>query len=268
MTIKEIKESELRELEELNLELSSNPYYPETELRELEELDGLELSYNPYYPEEDLLTNESIQVIFHDHRSLDEKMHCFVTGSSSFKENEPWIQTYSGKRFTPLNPTMNSIVIQDIASALSMQCRFAGHINEFYSVAQHSVYVSYFCDSKYSLHGLLHDASEAYLVDIPSPLKRSELFSEYRKVEENLQKTIYRRFGLHEEESESVKRADKLMLGIEAKQLLSLRDDWTITDSIPPFLIKPLSPKDAKVLFLKRFFELMKFENHESYLLL
>lgn len=253
MTIKELKEIK------------------ESELRELEELEGLELSPPPYYPEEDLLTNESTQVIFHDHRSLDEKMHCFVTGSSSFKENEPWIQTYSGKRFTPLNPTMNSIVIQDIANALSMQCRFAGHITEFYSVAQHSVYVSYLCDSRYSLHGLLHDASEAYLVDIPSPLKKSKLFSEYRKVEENLQKTIYRRFGLHEEEGEleSVKHADKLMLGIEAKQLLSLRDDWgTITDSIPPFLIKPLNPKDAKVLFLKRFFELMKFENHESYLLL
>lgn len=200
--------------------------------------------------------------------TLKDKAYCYTTGTNSFKENEPWIQTYSGKRFTPLNPTMNSIVIQDIANALSMQCRFAGHISEFYSVAQHSVYVSYLCDSKDSLHGLLHDASEAYLVDIPSPLKKSELFSEYRKVEENLQKTIYRRFDLHEEESESVKHADKLMLGIEAKQLLSLRDDWIITDSIPPFLIKPLSPKDAKVLFLKRFFELMKFENHESYLLL
>lgn len=200
---------------------------------------------------------------------FNDRAYCFTSGTEDFKENEPWIQTYSGKRFTPLDPTIDSIVIQDIANALSMQCRFAGHISEFYSVAQHSVYVSYLCDFKDSLHGLLHDASEAYLVDIPSPLKRSPLFSEYRKVEENLQKNIYKRFEISEEEPESVKYADKLMLSIEAKQLLTLRDDWgTITDSVPPFLIKPLSPKEAKVLFLKRFFELMKFENYDEYLML
>lgn len=232
----------------------------------------------PEYPIEEHLQNikdanltetlkKSSETLDH-YNSLKDKLHCYTTGTSSFKENEPWIQTYSGKRFTPLNPTMNSIVIQDIANALSMQCRFAGHVSEFYSVAQHSVYVSYLCDQKDSLHGLLHDASEAYLVDIPSPLKRSDLFSEYRKIEENLQKTIYRRFGLDEEESESVKYADKLILGIEAKQLLTLRDDWIIPDNTPPFLIKPLPSNEAKILFLKRFFELMKFENYDQYLML
>src|ERR1035437_8999101 len=62
-------------------------------------------------------------------------------GSQDFDEDQAWIQTYSGRRFCPLSPNPDAIVLQDIAHSLAMQCRFNGHCKKFYSVAQHSVYV-------------------------------------------------------------------------------------------------------------------------------
>jgi len=183
----------------------------------------------------------------------------FTEGSGiidGFDEKDSWIQTYSGRRFNPLNPNPESIVIQDIAHSLSLQCRFSGHITEFYSVAQHSVGVSYLCNEKDALYGLLHDASEAYLVDIPSPLKKSGKFDSYLDFESRMMKAVYDRFQLTGSEPDSVKKADKLMLNIEAKSLLSVRSDWQIDSMIAPFKVSGLSPLEAKKLFLRRFAEL------------
>jgi 5'-deoxynucleotidase YfbR-like HD superfamily hydrolase len=174
-----------------------------------------------------------------------------------FNDNEPWIQTYSGRRFSPTNPIVNAIVIQDIAHSLSMQCRFTGHVKKFYSVAQHSVLVSYLCNYEDALWGLLHDASEAYLVDVPSPLKRSGKFDSYLEFERNMQAAICKRFELSESEPVSVKKADKLLLATESRDLMSpLRSDWVQPCEPLPFKIDPLSQQDAKDLFMKRFFEL------------
>jgi uncharacterized protein len=95
-----------------------------------------------------------------------------------------WIQTYTGKQFWPLSPLPEDIVIEDIAHALSMQCRFGGHVRTFYSVAQHSVHVSLLVEPQYALWGLLHDAAEAYLVDLPRPIKKfSEMGLLYQEIE-------------------------------------------------------------------------------------
>jgi 5'-deoxynucleotidase YfbR-like HD superfamily hydrolase len=174
-----------------------------------------------------------------------------------YDPDEPWIQTYSGIRFTPLNPSSSSIIIEDIGHALSMSCRFAGHCQHFYSVAQHSVLVSYLCDSADALHGLLHDAAEAYLVDLPSPLKRSGFFDNFKEIENNLQSLIYKHFNLSEVEPISVKAADTKMLYTEARDLLkNKRVDWEMKGECYPFKIDPLSPQEAKTLFMNRFIEL------------
>src|SRR3990167_7144636 len=107
-----------------------------------------------------------------------------------------WIQTYTGKRFNLLDPDIDSIDIEDIAHALSMQCRYTGHTLVFYSVAEHSVHVSRITDSSDSLWGLLHDASEAYLGDVASPLKHSGLMQGYIALEERVQAAICQKFGL------------------------------------------------------------------------
>ena len=181
--------------------------------------------------------------------------------TDGFDENSAWIQTYSGRRFNPTNPNPDAIVIQDVAHALSMQCRFSGHVKKFYSVAQHSVGVSYLCDKKDALWGLLHDASEAYLVDVPKPLKLSGKFDAYIEFEKNMMQAVCKKFNLSEEEPPSVKEADQLMLSIEAEQLMKpLRKDWVYTKKAPPFSINPLNPEDAERLFLKRFFEILGVE--------
>lgn len=174
-----------------------------------------------------------------------------------FDKNSAWIQTHSGRRFNPTNPYVDAIVIQDIAHALSMQCRFSGHCKKFYSVAQHSVLVSYICDSRDALWGLLHDASEAYLVDVPRPLKKSGKFGAYIEFEAQMQEAICRRFGLPLKEPPSVKKADTILLATEARDLMSpLHPDWTQPVDPLPFIIKPWGPDEAKDMFMKRFFEL------------
>lgn len=178
-------------------------------------------------------------------------------GLYHYNSEDAWIQTYSGRRFTPTNPNPDSVVIQDIAHSLSMQCRFGGHSGSFYSVAQHCVLVSHICNFEDAFWGLMHDASEAYLVDVPRPIKRSGKMDAYLEFENKVQKAICKRFGLSEEEPDSVKKADTILLATEARDLLpNQRSDWSITVQPLPFKIIPLGPREAKDLFMKRFFEL------------
>lgn len=180
---------------------------------------------------------------------------CNATGSWKYKEELTWIQTYTGRRFTPTDPLVNAIVLEDIAHPLSMQCRFSGHTDHFYSVAQHSVLVSYICDAKDALWGLLHDASEAYIVDIPRPVKHC--LKEYVALEKVMQEAICDRFKLDKEMPESVKKADDLLLMTEARDLISPRDGWGYDHIKPlPFNIQAIGSTQAEKLFIDRFCEL------------
>ena len=129
-----------------------------------------------------------------------------LMGSSQI-DDSCWLNTFSGKKIHPLNPNPEDICITDIAHALSHQCRFTGHTKNFYSIAQHCVLVSYLCNQENALYGLLHDASEYILVDIPSPLKKSQEFNFYREIEKKVQSIIYTKFGLNAEEPIDVKDA-------------------------------------------------------------
>lgn len=148
--------------------------------------------------------------------------------------------------------------IQDVvALETSSKTYFAEGFGSHNSVAQHSVLVSYLCDSADALWGLLHDASEAYLVDVPRPLKRSGKFDAYLEFESKMQAAVCKRFGLPEQEPPSIKRADQAMLATEARDLMSpLHKDWVNLVEPYPFKIEALGPQYAKNLFMKRFFEL------------
>ena len=176
--------------------------------------------------------------------------------SNSFHDKDPWIQTYSGVRFDPLNPTIDSICIEDISQALSLQCRFSGHSKFHYSVAQHSLLTSYLVSKQNQLHALLHDASEAYLVDLPTPLKLAKGFESYLIFEKKLEAVIAEKFGLTAIMPEEVRAADKMMLATEARDLIAPRPDWKFEYSPLPFSILQMSPEEAKMAFLKRFEEL------------
>lgn len=221
-----------------------------------------------------LATPEQIDAMNKAHQEImiTEKVNIFHNGTgltTGFNREAAWIQTHSGRRFNPTNPNPDAIVIQDIAHALSMQCRFSGHCKKFYSVAQHSVLVSHICNEEDALWGLLHDASEAYLVDVPRPLKRSGKFDAYIEFEARMQEAVCKRFGLPYQEPPSVKKADSKLLATEARDLMSpLHPDWLQPVTPLPFTIDAWSPDKAKDMFMQRFFELIGADpsNYEHYL--
>jgi uncharacterized protein len=183
---------------------------------------------------------------------------------SKEEQEHGWILTYSGRKFYPLSPHIDSIVIQDISHALSNICRFTGHC-EFYSVAQHCVLVSYISDIADNFHSLLHDASEAYLSDIAAPVKHLQEYKFYRDAEDRLQSMIYKRFGLSPTEPASTKIADKLLLATEARDLMPvMHSDWKMDIEPLPFKIIPLNPQEAEKLFIKRFNELFVKHNYKK----
>lgn len=106
-----------------------------------------------------------------------------------------YFRTYCGNRVHPFCPSPEEIAIDDIARSLAQQCRFLGHTDAHYSIAQHCVLVSELVPARDALWGLLHDASEAYLGDLPAPIKREPEMSIYRIAEDRLLACIARKFG-------------------------------------------------------------------------
>lgn len=128
------------------------------------------------------------------------------------------IRTFTGKYVNVFEPTIDMICIEDIAHALSNQCRFGGHLPRFYSVAQHSIMCCELADSEYKLQALLHDASEAYLLDIPRPIKHG--LSNYKVIEDRLMTLIAEKFGFDYPLHEQVKHIDEVVLRFEWDHLM------------------------------------------------
>jgi 5'-deoxynucleotidase YfbR-like HD superfamily hydrolase len=165
-----------------------------------------------------------------------------------------WLQTYTGRAFWPLDPRVEEIAIEDIAHSLSNLCRFTGHTRDFYSVAQHSLIASYECPD-FPLTALLHDASEAYLIDVPRPIK--PFLTEYRGIEDRLSTVIAECFGTLFPLPEKVEIADRRMLATEKRDLFDREAaPWGAMLEPYPCAIVPLPPYQAKEAFLRRFEEL------------
>lgn len=145
-------------------------------------------------------------------------------------EIEPWIETRSGKMFHFLDPKDDEIDVADIAYALAHQCRFNGHTSHFFSVAEHSVLVASLVPDEFKLAALLHDAAEAYLSDIPSPIK--QFLPQYKEMEAGIMAAIERKFGV-DASVEEVKKADFQQLRTEAHYLLeSGGETWNMWDHL------------------------------------
>lgn len=142
-----------------------------------------------------------------------------------------YITTYTGKKFDPMNPNIEAIEIRDIAHALSLTCRGNGHVKNFFSVGQHCVYCAIEAEARgYSkrviLGCLLHDASEAYMSDVPRPFK--EMLPEYQQAEDQLIDLIYTKFlssPLTEEEKKKVKDIDDDILYFDMLELLNVQQE-------------------------------------------
>jgi 5'-nucleotidase len=172
------------------------------------------------------------------------------------------IHTYTGRFVNPLDLQVEDVDIADIAHALANQCRFSGHVKEFFSVAQHSVICSFIVEPGFELAALLHDAQEAYLQDMARPLKIDPHFGQaYRGAEKRAEKVIAEVFGTPYPMPPEVKWADNTCLVTEARDLMHGTDDWSPelrTYEPLPDPIVSWSPKKARTKFLERYLALIK----------
>jgi 5'-deoxynucleotidase YfbR-like HD superfamily hydrolase len=164
----------------------------------------------------------------------------------------------SGRFYDYTDPAENDFTIEDVALSLSNICRYGGQVDKFYSVAQHAYYVSYAVeDKRYELDALCHDNDEAFLGDIPTPLKA--LLPEYQKLEHAHQADMFRRLGLQFPMHSSVHKADAAVLAAEVRDLKPASKHWDFLDAVTPYdgHITPWTSEKARRMFLLRFYELM-----------
>jgi uncharacterized protein len=173
-----------------------------------------------------------------------------------------WKQTFSGKQVDFINPDPEQLCIEDIAHALAHTCRYTGHTQYFYSTAEHSIILVNYIWSNlgYSKQDqftmLMHDAAEAFLGDISSPLKA--LLPDYKKIEKNFEKVLANKFGFEYPLPDRLKQLDKRIILDEVKYLFAESvGNWEHDDYEPLNVeIAGLSPDQAKRKFLYMFHNL------------
>jgi uncharacterized protein len=175
----------------------------------------------------------------------------------------PYVQTVSGRWVNPFDPDPEQLDAGDIARALANQCRFGGHSRVFYSVAQHSVIVSELVeqrggDAEDAFAALMHDASEAYLGDMPHPIKhRSPLGAAFKAAEDHLEAALRERFRIKADVPE-IKRADRALLATERRAFSAEDWHWPELEGVEPLELEltALAPEAAARAFAERYAEL------------
>lgn len=158
------------------------------------------------------------------------------------------LTTVSMHRVNLLAPHANVISIEDIAHALSHICRFNGHLQQFYSVAEHSVLLSKLVPEEYAFAALLHDAAEAYTGDITRPMRE---LVDIASIEGRFNDVIRQKYNVRIRfDCDEIVEADKRMLMTERPELA--------IPGVEPFPIRlnNWTPFQARAAFMLRFFEL------------
>jgi hypothetical protein len=181
------------------------------------------------------------------------------------RANCAWMQTYTGRFYPLLAPRAGDVCIADIAYALSNLARYTGHarrgeLDEVYSVAQHSVLASYFVPPEHAFAALMHDAAEAYVGDMSSPMK--QCVPDFKHVERLSWLAIVEMWPqLPLELPEEVKHADLVMLATEKRDLMAPEPrPWIPLPEPRPEPIEVWPADVACAVFLQRFAALV---NHE-----
>lgn len=136
-----------------------------------------------------------------------------------------WMQTYSGLQFYPLDPRPQDVRSVDIAHSLSLICRYGGHVDRFYSVAEHCVLMSRAVAPEHALWALLHDATEAYVGDMVRPLKHH--MPDYCEAEAGVWAAIATSYRVGHHMPPEVKEADnRILLDERAALMRNTRHAW------------------------------------------
>lgn len=165
------------------------------------------------------------------------------------------ILTADGNYFDFLVPDPATVTLNAIARGLANTCRFGGQCGRYYSVAEHSVWVSRLVPPELAVRGLLHDAAEAFIGDMPKPLK--ELLPDYQAVETRVEAVVFAKFGFLFLPPE-IKTVDRIMLATEQRQIMRNRDEWKWSAHTQPadITLACYSPDEAYAFFLERAAEL------------
>ena len=163
----------------------------------------------------------------------------------------------------PFDPDPEQLDAGDIARALANLSRFGGHTRAFYSVAQHSVIVSQLVeerggDAEDAFAALMHDATEAYLGDMPHPIKhRSALGTAFREAEQDLERAIRERFRIKPDVPE-IKRVDRALLATERRFFSGENWHWPELEGVEPLDLELTAwlPDEAQRAFTERYEEL------------
>lgn len=170
-----------------------------------------------------------------------------------------FMQTFTGRQYWPCDPRPHEVFIEDIAHSLSLQCRYAGHCLRFYSVAEHSVLIARSLAATHApevaLAGLLHDAPEAYCVDIPRPLK--PYLTNYRAIEQDNWLAIAMRYQLDRELPREVHDADNRIIADELVNLVPMPWHARYAGKELGVRLRYWSPEEAELEFLATFDALM-----------
>ena len=165
------------------------------------------------------------------------------------------IMLHTGKMFDLVDIDPYLIDIYDIAHHLAHLCRFTGATREFYSVAQHSLFVSINVSPENAFVGLLHDAAEAYIGDVSAPLKR--VLPDYNRIEENLWEAIAWRFNIPFDIPAEVKEIDRRLGDTEQMKFLPkpIVSYDRIMDPLP-IRLEAMTANAARVSFLREYYRL------------
>lgn len=170
-----------------------------------------------------------------------------------------WVRTYTGGRFYPLAPRVEDVRLYDIAAALSCINRFTGHAPGSVSVGAHSLRVASYVPEQYRLAALLHDAAEAYLNDIASPVKAHSVLRtasglrDFRDHESVVLNVIFEGLGLSTEnrarvDSAEVRAADQAAFEDECRRFIGVGEVVFATAEHTP------DPRDVRDAFIRAFY--------------
>lgn len=193
-----------------------------------------------------------------DEKPKELRSKCEGGDQSFYMIEDGWMETHTGKQFFFLRPRIEDIDVVDVAAALGKLCRYGGHTLRFYSVAEHSVLLARWLEAQGEdpltvFSGLMHDATEGYLVDVPRPIKH--VLKDYKRIEDGLAMAIHDRFGVFYPLPRIVHEADSRILVDERAQVMSDSGNSWGTDALEPLgvTIQFWGPDEAPQRFLAEF---------------
>lgn len=171
-------------------------------------------------------------------------------------QHKTTILTADGAYFDFAAPSADVVTLNAVARGLANTCRFAGQCPRFYSVAEHSVLVSHIVPAELAVAGLLHDAPEAFICDMPKPLKVR--LPDYQAVEDEIERVVLGKFGVALPLPPEIKHADRIALATEQRGLMVNLDAWHWTEGVEPLdvVIEAWEPERAYWRFMARAEEL------------